>query len=167
MWHVVNEALERDLDVPVSESSVDVLDHADSWLNELLSLFVHGNLVDWVLSSSVANSLTGDHGREEQILEDCIVNCSQSSVSWSHLAGMSLNSLGDDVSLSNDESSDALLLFDFHQELDEVLLSVGKGWEWNRDEDALLDLSVAFLDGKLVSSGDLNVLQLLSEACAR
>lgn len=164
MWNVVDEALEGDLDVSVGESSVDVSDHANSWLDELLGLLIDGDLEGWVLGASVANSLAGDNGWVDQILKDCIVNGGQSSVSWSHLGGVSLNSLGDDVSLSDDEGSDTLLLLDLDKELNQVLLGISQRWEWNRDKDALLDLSVTLLDGKLVSCGNLNVPQLLSES---
>lgn len=162
--HVVDGALESDLYVSVSQLLVDVSDHVDSGADELLGLFVHGDLVGWVSGSSESDSSSGDNGWEDKVFQNGIVDGSQGSVSWSHLSGVGLDSLGDDGSLTNDEGGNALLLLDLDQELDDVLLGVSERWEWHGDQNSLL---ATLLDGELVSRGNSNVSELVLQLRVR
>lgn len=164
MRHVVNGALESNLDDSVGQLLVDVSDQLDSWTDELLSLLVDGNLKGWVSGSGISDSSSGDDGWVDQVLQNSIVDGSQGSVSWSDLGCVGLDSLGDDGSLTDDEGSNTLLLLDLHKQLDDVLLGVSQRWVRNRDQDSLLS---TLLDGELVRGGDSDVLELLLQLGVR
>lgn len=160
MRDVVNSALESDFNVSVRQLLVNVSDHVDSRSDELLGLLVDSNLEGWVPGSGVADSSSSDNSWVDEVFQNGIVDSSQGSVSWSHLRSVGLNSLGNDSPLANDEGGDALLLLNLDQELDDVLLSVGKRWVRNRDQNCLL---ATFLDGQFVCGGDPDVLELFLE----
>lgn len=161
-----DSALEGDLELSVGQLGVESLDDVDSRLDELSALLVHGDLVDWVSGTSVSDSSASDHGWVQEVLEEGIVNCSQSPVSWSDLGGVSLDSLGDDGSQTNEEGRSVLLL-DLQLKLHDVLLGISQRWIRDSDQNALDGLLVTILEGDFSSSCDLDVLQLLLQVRLR
>eukprot|EP00351_Strombidinopsis_sp_SopsisLIS2011_P003631 CAMPEP_0116885558 /NCGR_PEP_ID=MMETSP0463-20121206/19000_1 /TAXON_ID=181622 /ORGANISM="Strombidinopsis sp, Strain SopsisLIS2011" /LENGTH=189 /DNA_ID=CAMNT_0004544283 /DNA_START=138 /DNA_END=707 /DNA_ORIENTATION=+ len=91
-----------EVDLVGGQSSIQVGHSSESVLGDFLVKRVE---VDLLVSSSFkadTSSSTSHMGWSSDILQNRVVNVSQSSASWSHLAGMVLSSLGDDGSVGND-----------------------------------------------------------------
>lgn len=92
------------------------------------------------------------------------MNGGQGSVSWSNLGLVDLQPLGEDSSLSGDESSNTSLGLNSLNDALHVLKSNLERWVADVDQKNLVDLSSnSLLDAVLVSTNDLDFLQLSLE----
>ena len=68
------------------------------------------HLVELAAVNSASDSLGNDDTRQDQVLQDTLVNGSEGSASGSHLGLVSLDPLGLDVALGNEEHAGLELL---------------------------------------------------------
>jgi hypothetical protein len=132
-WNLENNLLTGQL-------VVDRLERFQLVVNGLSILGVQHDLLDLVTTNQVSDSLTNDLSWEDQILQDLVVNGSQSSGSWSLLSLSGTTTwLWQDSSLSQEDNvTVSKLLLELTGQLGLNLVESSESWDWNEDSNSLL-----------------------------
>jgi hypothetical protein len=132
-WNLENNLLTGQL-------VVDRLERFQLVVNGLSILGVQHDLLDLVTTNQVSDSLTNDLSWEDQILQDLVVDSSQSSGSWSLLSLSGTTTwLWQDSSLSQEDNvTISKLLLELTGQLGLNLVESSESWDWNKDSNSLL-----------------------------
>lgn len=120
--------------------AVDGLEGLQLVVNVVSVLGVQQDLLDLVTTNQVSNSLTDNLSWEDQVLQDLVVDSSQSSRSWSLLSlSRGTTWLWQDSSLSEEDNVTVWeLLLELTGQLDLDLVESTERWDWDEDNNGLL-----------------------------
>lgn len=143
-------------DLLASQLVVDSLERLQLVVDLLDILGVQQDLLDLVATNHVSDSLTDDLGRENQVLQDLVVDGSQSSGSWSLLElSRSSGWLWQDSSLGQEDDVTVWeLLLQLTGQLGLDLVVGSQRWDWDEDSNGLLTASdINLRNSELVLNG--------------